>query len=130
MRWKDPRIEESIVAILSAGRVLRGKELLEEVQRQLNREISRSTIYRYLRDLEARGVLEWAADGWRIKQHDPAQHAVQKRRYRMNVRQICVSLDDDIVKKIDEARGLATRSRFINHVLKMWFAQNQSSKCL
>jgi Fe2+ or Zn2+ uptake regulation protein len=130
MRWKDPRIEESIVAILSAGRVLRGKELLEEVQRQVNREISRSTIYRYLRDLEARGVVEWTADGWRIKQHDPAQHAVQKRRYRMNVRQICVSLDDDIVKKIDEARGLATRSRFINHVLKMWFAQNQSSKCL
>ena len=130
MRWKDPRIEESIVAILSAGRVFRGKELLEEVQRQVNREISRSTIYRYLRDLEARGVVEWTADGWRVKQHDPAQHAVQKRRYRMNVRQICVSLDDDIVKKIDEARGLATRSRFINHVLKMWFAQNQSSKCL
>lgn len=66
MRWKDPKIEELIVTILSIKGSLKGEDLLYEVQSQLGRSVSRATLYRYLRDLEARGIVERGADGWRV----------------------------------------------------------------
>jgi hypothetical protein len=66
MRWKDPKIEELIVTILKIKGPLKGENLLYEVQSQSGRSVSRATLYRYVADLEARGVIERGADGWRI----------------------------------------------------------------
>jgi hypothetical protein len=74
MRWKDPKIEELIVAILKIKGPLKGKNLLYEVQSQLGRSVPRATLYRYVADLEARGIVERGADGWRVNRRGLYRH--------------------------------------------------------
>jgi hypothetical protein len=66
MKWRNPQIEQLIVTILSIKGPLKGEDLLNELQGRLGRSISRASVYRYLRDLASRGIVERGADGWRI----------------------------------------------------------------
>jgi len=71
MRVKSPRLEQLLIETLSQAGPLGAKEFYRKVCAQLKKgeTLSEPTFYRYLKDLERKGVFEKTAEGkWRLNE--------------------------------------------------------------
>jgi len=70
MRVKSARLEELMIKTLAEGQPLRAKEFYRKLCSKLRKgeSVSEPTFYRYLVDLERRGVFERTPKGWRLNE--------------------------------------------------------------